>query len=207
MELLWAFGSNLSSVVGAYLLVALFYLGVTWVRIRKLNHRPDPPFALWYLPIAILGVVLGLFVFENLFYSPNFWITRSAHSFNYETRQGFMIIIALSTYPIALAIAHRIAIRIFKAQSFSLKSMKTAKHAVLQALLTLLAGLSFLFAVLGGVLSFYTIKATGKWGNFGAGYQRGIAELNRPFPTEIIVFLISLCIFFGLIYWKRRLAK
>ena len=105
-ETTWAVTSALAPFVFAHACPSALYaclVMLTTVRHPRPAHAPR---ALIYLPVAVLGLYLGSYFAEVVFYNPEFWRARHAQSFQFETTQGLSAIFGLATYSISLRSTH-----------------------------------------------------------------------------------------------------
>ena len=107
-EAMWSVMATCGPFIFAHLFPALYFFVRTYL---GGTVDANPPKTLRFLPLALLGIVFSIWIFESVLYKASYWMTTQAHSFHYETTQTLSILLGLATYGISLRAAQALLMR------------------------------------------------------------------------------------------------
>lgn len=179
--------------LGAHAAVSLYYCILTFLRTRISIRKWRKPRAIKYFPVALLGLMTGNLFVEKVIYSADFWLSRHAHSFIYETGQSLSICLGLVTYYMSLRATYNWIKRKNSQLFFEETEVPKLKirYQLAILLLAIIATISFLIFI---VSCFQ--------GSFISGFMNGIKNvpLNQLTSslTNVVAWLLTSLIIFSL---------
>lgn len=197
----------LGPFLGAHLLIAIYYVLLTKVRIKTSNRKWNKPNSFSYLPIAFLGILLGNLFIEMILRRADSITGIYSDSFHFESVQSLSMLFGLVTYYLTLSEVFRWMKRrnsdyfIDRPQALNaIPQVKKATRLYLAAI-TLVALSSFV------VFSLCLLRLSLISGFLDGIQNRPLNNIETANPLLLPISIVSLFLFIFTTYSAFRLMR